>query len=143
MKIIEYCFIGLFIAIVVIARVITIVTMVKAKKEKEKNKLKEVNPVEEIKGVRYTPDGAIIDDNGEMSVSYIRNDIILQPRKMVEVGKKSGIKPGKYTVLSAYSNEETFNIRIGQFVKEYKHGQEIVLTDGDEICPTSSTIILR
>ena len=61
---------------------------------------------------------------------------------MVSVGKKSPIKPGKYTVLSAYSNEETFNIRIGGFVKEYKHGQEIVLADGDEICPTSTTIIL-
>ena len=115
----------------------------KEKKAKNKNKQKEVNAVEEIGGVRYTPEATIVDDNGDVAVSYIKEDIILQPRKMVSVGKKSPIKPGKYTVLSAYSNEETFNIRIGGFVKEYKHGQEIVLADGDEICPTSTTIILR
>ena len=32
---------------------------------------------------------------------------------------------------------------IGNYVQEYKHGQEIVLAEGDEICPTSTTIILR
>ena len=143
MTIIEYCFIGLFIAIVLIASIVTIVTMVRNKRKKDKNKEFQVNTVEEIGGVRYTQDSNIIDENGEMSVSYIKNDIVLQPRKMVTVGKKSGIKPGKYTVLAAYGNEESFNIRIGQFVKEYKHGQEIVLVDGDEICPTSTSIILR
>ena len=67
----------------------------------------------------------------------------MQPRKAVVVDKKGPVKPGKYTVLSAYENEETFNIRIGLYVKEYKHGQEIILVAGDEICPTSTTIILR
>ena len=143
MKIIEYCFIGLFAFIVLIASIGTIVNLVKSKKEREKNKEKQVNAVEEIGGVRYTPDANIVDDNGETAVSYVKNDIILQPRKVVGVGKKTTIKPGKYTVLTAYGNEETFNIRIGQFVKEYKHGQEIVLVEGDEICPTSTTIILR
>ena len=143
MKIIEYCFIGLFIAIVLISSVVTIVSMVKARKNRQNQKLKEVNAVDEQGGVRYTPDATIVDDSGNMTVSYIKNDIILQPRKMIEVGKKSGIKPGKYTVLSAYGNETTFNIRIGLYVKEYKHGQEVVLVDGDEICPTSTTIILR
>ncbi|MBQ9790283.1 MAG: hypothetical protein IJW24_01660 [Clostridia bacterium] len=143
MTILEYCFIGLFVAIVLIASIVTIVTVVKEKKAKNKNKQKEVNTVEEIGGVRYTPDANIVDDNGEMQVSYVKEDIVLQPRKMVAVGKKSPIKPGKYTVLAAYSNEDTFNIRIGGFVKEYKHGQEVVLAEGDEICPTSTTIILR
>lgn len=143
MEILEYCFIGLFVAIIVIASIVTIVTMAKNRKQREKNKQLEANPVEEKGGVRYTPDAQIVDENGEMSVSYIQNDIILQPRKMVAVGKKGPIKPGKYTVLSAYGNEETFNIRIGQFVKEYTHGQEIILAENDEICPTSTTIILR
>ena len=84
-----------------------------------------------------------MDEEGNQNVSYVQNDIILQPRKMVTVDKKGVIKPGKYTVLSAYENEDTFNIRIGLYVKEYKHGQSIVLAEGDEICPTSSTIILR
>lgn len=143
MEIIEICFICLFALIVVIASVVTIVNMVKARKERKEKNGREVNAVEEKNGVRYTPDATIVNKEGEMAVSFVQNDIILQPRKMVEVGKKSGIKPGKYTLLSAYGNETTFNVRIGQYVKEYKHGQEIVLVEGDEICPTSTTIILR
>ena len=74
---------------------------------------------------------------------YFNQEKLLLLVKTVTVGKKQNIKPGKYTVLAAYGNEEAFNIRIGQFVKEYKHGQEIVLVEDDEICPTSTTIILR
>ena len=143
MKIIEYLFIGLFVAIVLISSIVTIVNMVKARKEMKAKKNREVNIVEEKGGVRYTPDATIVNEEGEATVSYVKNDILLQPRKVVEVGKKSGIKPGKYTILSAYGNETSFNVRIGNFVKEYKHGQEVVLADGDEICPTSTTIILR
>ena len=143
MKIIEYCFIGLFVAIVVISSVVTIVNMVKTRKANKAKQSREVNIVEEKGGVRYTPDATIVDEQGDLAISYVKNDILLQPRKTVEVGKKSGIKPGKYTVLSAYGNETSFNIRIGNFVKEYKHGQEVVLAEGDEICPTSTTIILR
>ena len=93
--------------------------------------------------MRYTPDSEIVDDQGNMNISYVKHDVILQPRKTVVVSKKGVVHPGKYTVLSAYENEETFNIRIGLYVKEYKHGQEVVLAEGDEICPTSTTIILR
>ena len=143
MKIIEYMFIGLFVAIVLISSIVTIVNIVKARKEMKAKKGREVNVVEEKGGVRYTQDATIVNEDGEATVSYVRNDILLQPRKVVEVGKKSGIKPGKYTILSAYGNETSFNVRIGNYVKEYKHGQEVVLAEGDEICPTSTTIILR
>ena len=143
MEIIEYCFIGLFAAIVLIASIVTIINMVKARKSKNEKKQREATAVEEKGGVRYTPDATIVDSEGEMKVSFVKDDILLQPRKVIEVGKKSGLKPGKYTVLSAYGNETSFNIRIGQYVKEYQHGQEVVLAEGDEICPTSTTIILR
>ena len=56
---------------------------------------------------------------------------------------KGGIKPGKWTVLASNDSHTTFNIRVGNYVQEYKQGQEIVLVEGDEICPTSTTIILR
>ena len=112
----------------------------KAKKEAE---ARQVEDVVEKNGVRYTQDAEIVDENGATNISYVKQDIVLQPRKMMTVDKKGAIKPGKYTVLSAYENEDTFNIRIGLYVKEYKHGQEIVLAEGEEICPTSSTIILR
>lgn len=122
---------------------VTIKRMVKKHKEKKASELKQAEGVVEKGGVRYTPDAEIVGDNGEMNISYVKQDILLQPRKAVVVEKKGAIKPGKYTVLSAYENEETFNIRIGLYVKEYKHGQEIILAEGDEVCPTSTTIILR
>ena len=140
---VEYILYGIAAVIVILTATVTIVKMVKKRKAKKASEAKQAEGVVEKGGVRYTPDAEIVGDQGEMNVSYVKEDILLQPRKMVTVDKKGLVKPGKYTVLSAYENEETFNIRIGLYVKEYKHGQEIVLAEGEEICPTSSTIILR
>lgn len=143
MKWIMYVLYGILAFLVILTGSITIKKMVVKKKAKADSKSREAEDVVVKNGTRYTPDAEIVDKEGNMNLSYVKNDIVLQPRKMVVVDKKGLIKPGKYTVLSAYENEETFNIRIGLYVKEYKHGQEIVLVQGDEICPTSSTIILR
>lgn len=143
MEWITYVLYGLLGALVIITGAVTIKKMVVKHKAKADSKTREAEEVVTKDGVRYTPDAEIVDKEGNMNLSYVKSDIILQPRKVVVVDKKGQIKPGKYTVLSAYENEETFNIRIGLYVKEYKHGQEIVLVQGDEICPTSSTIILR
>lgn len=140
---ITYILYGIFGLIVVLTSAVTIKKIVVKKRAKVDSKTREVEEVVKKDGVRYTPDAEIVDKDGKMNLSYVKNDIVLQPRKVVVVDKKGQIKPGKYTVLSAYENEESFNIRIGLYVKEYKHGQEIVLVQGDEICPTSSTIILR
>lgn len=141
-KIIEYCLYGVAALVVILVVTIICVKSAKAKKIRKEMETREVEGVIEKGGVRYSEDATIVDPDGEQNITYVKNDIILKPRKMVTVGK-GGIKPGKWTVLSAYGNEETFNIRIGLYVKEYKHGQEIVLAEGDEICPTSTTIILR
>ena len=138
-----YSLYGVAGLILVLTTTVTIRRMVRSHKEKKASELKQAEGVVEKDGVRYTPDAEIVGDDGEMNISYVKKDVILQPRKVVVVDKKGAVKPGKYTVLSAYQNEETFNIRIGLYVKEYKHGQEIVLAEGDEICPTSSSIILR
>ena len=138
-----YSLYGVAGLILVLTTTVTIRRMVRRHKEKKASELKQAEGVVEKDGVRYTPDAEIVGDDGEMNISYVKKDVILQPRKVVVVDKKGAVKPGKYTVLSAYQNEETFNIRIGLYVKEYKHGQEIVLAEGDEICPTSSSIILR
>ena len=140
LEIILYAILGV---IVVLTATLTIVKMVRKGKAKKVSESKQVEGVVEKGNVRYTKNAEIIDDSGDVNVSYVKQDILLQPRKMVVVDKKGQVKPGKYTVLSAYENEDTFNIRIGLYVKEYKHGQEIVLAEGEEICPTSSTIILR
>ena len=143
MDFIKYILYGILGLIVLHTSIVTIRKMVKKSKDKKDSKSRQVEEVVEKDGVRYTPDAEIVDKEGNQNVSYVQNDIVLQPRKMVKVEKKGIIKPGKYTVLSAYENEDTFNIRIGLYVKEYKHGQTIVLAEGEEICPTSSTIILR
>lgn len=143
MEWITYCLYGVLALIVVLTSAVTIKNMVKKKKENTEKKTRQAEDVVTKNGVRYTPDATIVDQQGNVDISYVKSDIVLQPRKVVTVDKKGQIKPGKYTVLSAYENEDTFNIRIGMFVKEYKHGQEIILVQGDEICPTSSTIILR
>lgn len=143
MEWLEYVLYGVAGLILVWTGAVTIKRMVKKSKEKKASELKQAEGVVEKHGVRYTPDAEIVDDNGEMNISYVKQDVVLQPRKVVVVDRKGQVRPGKYTVLSAYENEETFNIRIGLYVKEYKHGQEIVLAEGDEVCPTSTTIILR
>ena len=142
-KIVEYCLYGVVALVVVLSIVIVAVKGAKAKKLRAEQENREVEGVKIKHGVRFSKDATIVTDQGEPNISYIQNDIVLQPRKMVTVSTKGALKPGKWTVLSAYGNEETFNIRIGLYVKEYKHGQEIVLAEGEEICPTSTTIILR
>ena len=142
-KIVEYSLYGLAAFVVLLSILIACIKAAKNKKRKAELKKREVSDVVVSHNVRYSEDATIVKENGEQNVSYVKHDIILQPRKMVQVSTKGDLKPGKWTVLSAYGNEDTFNIRIGLYVKEYKHGQEIILAEGDEICPTSTTIILR
>ena len=104
---------------------------------------REVDNVEIKKGTRYTIDQTVIDENGETNVTYSKEDIILNQNKTEIVGIKSKVKPGKYVVLSTKDEEEAFNLRIGDYVKEYKHNEKIVLAEGQEITALSSTVILR
>ena len=124
---IEIVLISVGALILLICSIISIRKMVLKRKAKKESEAKQVEDVVVKGNVRYTPDAEIVDGEGNTNISYVKQDIILQPRKMVTVDRKGVLKPGKYTVLSAYENEDTFNIRIGLYVKEYKHGQEIVL----------------
>lgn len=141
---VDYVVGGGIIAVIVIAMLVAAITIYKnnnARRLEEKSR--EVDGVVVKKGVRYTPKATIVDKEGNDTVSYIRHDVIIKPRKSVKVGKHSEVKPGKWTILASDEGATAFNVRIGNYVKEYKHGQEIVLAEGDEICPTSTTIILR
>lgn len=139
----DYIIGGIIIGVIVIAFISTIVGTIKRAKVRAEEKTREVDEVVEKHGVRYTPEATIVDKQGKENVTYIKGDIIIKPRKSLKVGKHEDIKPGKWTVLASNDKSTTFNIRIGNYVQEYKHGQEIVLSEGDEICPTSTTIILR
>lgn len=139
----DYIIGGLIILGIVVAFSISIANTVKKAKKRAEEKSREVDDVIIKHGVRYTPEATIVDEKGNDNVTYIKGDIIIKPRKVVKVGKNEEIKPGKWTILASNDSATTFNVRVGNYVQEYKHGQEIVLSEGDEICPTSTTIILR
>ncbi len=139
----DYIIGGAIILVIAIALIVSIVKTVKKAHIRAEEKTREVDDVIIKHGVRYTPDATIVDKDGTENVTFIKGDIIIKPRKVVKVGKGEEIKPGKWTILASNDSATVFNVRIGNFVQEYKHGQEIVLSEGDEICPTSTTIILR
>ena len=104
---------------------------------------REVDNIKIKNGIRYTTDEAILTQDGDVKVSLTQRDIVLQQSTTYIANKDSNLKPGKYAVLSTHDEMETFNIRIGEYVREYKHGDSIVLGEGEKITPVSSPIILR
>ena len=139
----DYIVGGAIILVILIWIIVSIVKVNKKAKIRAEEQTREVDDVIIKHGVRYTPDATIVDKDGTENVTYIKGDIIIKPRKVVKVGKNEEIRPGKWTILASNDSATVFNVRIGNYVQEYKHGQEIVLSEGDEICPTSTTIILR
>ena len=138
----DYIIGGVILLAIVVSVIVSIVRVIKKAKIRAEEKTREVDDVIIKHGVRYTPEATIVDEKGNDNVTFIQGDIIIKPRNKMHVGK-GGIKPGKWTVLASNDATSVFNIRIGNYVQEYKHGQEIILAEGDEICPTSTTIILR
>lgn len=139
----DYIIGGVILLAIVVSLIVSIVRVIKKAKIRAEEKTREVDDVIIKHGVRYTPDATIVDKQGVENVTYIKGDIIIKPRKVAKVGKHEEVKPGKWTILASNDSATVFNVRIGNYVQEYKHGQEIVLSEGDEICPTSTTIILR
>ena len=84
---------------------------------------REVDDTITKKGVRYTVDQTVVDEDGKMNVSFGSSDIVLVQGKTEVVGTKNKVKPGKYVLLSTKDEDETFNIRVGAYVKEYRHNQ--------------------
>lgn len=140
---VDYIVGGVILAILVITLIVGIVETVRKSKARAEEKTREVDEVVEKHGIRYTPEATIVDKQGKENVTYVQGDIIIKPRKVLTVGKHADIKPGKWTILASNEKVTTFNVRIGNYVQEYKHGQEVILSEGDEVCPTSTTIILR
>jgi hypothetical protein len=134
---------GVIVLIIVVSLIASIIGTIKKAKIRAEEKTREVDDVIVKHGVRYTPEATIVDKEGVENVTFIKGDIIIKPRKVMKVGKHEEVKPGKWTILASNDSVTVFNVRVGNYVQEYKHGQEIILAEGDEICPTSTTIILR
>ncbi|MGN1053423.1 MAG: hypothetical protein ACI4SH_08570 [Candidatus Scatosoma sp.] len=95
-----------------------------------------------VQGVRYSQDEAIKDGDG-MNVTHLKNDFILSRNIVYRAEKGGELMPGVYTALSAIGNDRNFKLRVGGLVKNFVHGDEVVLGDGEEICAVSGTVILR
>jgi len=124
--------VGVFIA----ALITTIVSEVKRKKSntKQSNQTTYNNSTEnEVKTEHIT----------STEVTLEKTDIVIAAQKTLIASNNGTLRPGKYSILSAESDVDSFNVRIGKFVKEYKHGDVVVIAEGEEVTPTSHKIILR
>ena len=95
--------------------------------EVKQEKVEEI-PVEEIKEK--------VEDNKEPM------KIVIAQGESVVVGSEGRLPCGEY-IIESCEGEESFNVRIGRYVKEYKNGTKVVLTEKQQITPVSTSIVLR
>ena len=135
LSVVAVIFVGILIA--------GIIKMRKNKKIQAEIESREVEDVTIKKGIRYTDDMTIVTSDGETNLSYGKGDCLLKQNETYVAARNGYVHPGKYTILTTNDDETSFNIRVGVYVREYKHGQEIVLAEGEEITAVSSDVILR
>lgn len=124
--------------------IVSLVLFLKMRKitRREKAQEERADKVKIVQGVRYSQDEAISDRDG-MNVTHLQNDFILSRNKVYRAEKGGELMPGVYTALSANGNDRNFKLRVGGLVKNFVHGDEVVIGDGEEICAVSATVILR
>lgn len=120
-----------------------LVRLIKQRKKRAEEATREVEGVDIRHGVRYSENLTTTDELGNINVSFGKGDVVLKRGVTHKVHKGDYVKPGKYTILATNEKEETFNIRVGTYVQEYKHNQQIILAEGDEITSVSTNVILR
>ncbi len=120
--------------------IVLIITLVVAFK---KQKTRSEKNLVETKDARYTFETDTVDAEGDAKVSFVKGDYLLQAGVTYKVGKNLDLKPGKYIILTSDESTDKFNIRVDNYVREYSHNQQIVLSDNSEITSVSHSIILR
>lgn len=106
-----------------------------------KNKNLKFGGIKIKNGVRYTKD-ELIEKNNEINITYNEKDIVLEVGKDYTVGTGK-LLPGTYTILASNDNSFKVNIRVSGMVREYGHGEKIILAKGDTITAVSHTVVLR
>ncbi len=129
----KYIIIGLGIAVAIL--LIAVIVLAKQKHDLKFGGIKIKN------GTRYTKD-EMIEKGNETNITYNEKDIILEVNKEYVVGEDKFL-PGTYIVLATNETYNKFNLRIGGVVREYVHGQKVVLSKGDTITAVSHIVILR
>lgn len=93
-------------------------------------------------GVRYSKDPAI-EKNGRENVSHAEGDFVLAAGKTYRAKKNGELLPGAYTVLAANDAAHSFKLRVGGYVRNFVHGDALVLHENEEVCAVSVSVILR
>lgn len=135
---------GCLLAVLLVVLVVLGVKLKKADERLKKVKVRETeaDAVKVVDGVRYSEDVAIAED-GAINVSHLEGDVVLQCGKVYRATKGGELLPGVYTLLSGAGSEGAFKLRVGGLVRNFRHGDEVVLGEGEEICAVSSTVVLR
>ena len=110
----------------------------------KKSKKAQEQGVEEVRikgGVRYSADDAAF-RNGEENVRLSVKDVVLEKGKIYIVEKGGEIMPGVYTALKSTDAVDEFKLRVAGYVRSYRHGDKVILHEGDEIEATSTDVIL-
>lgn len=136
-------------AAAVVLLLLIIIPIVVVKKKRKKAKQKQIEQQQNDKNliekdnVRMTVTSEYRTEDGQAKISFNASDITVKQHEKVVASKLGPIKPGKYVVLSTSAGKDKMNIRKGAYIREFFHGEEMVLVEGEELTPTSSSIILR
>lgn len=77
------------------------------------------------------------------SVNIQKKDFILVAGETYRVQKRGQVRPGEYKVIATDEDHKAFNLRVNDYVKEYRHNSTLVLVEGDTISARSGNVILR
>jgi len=137
----------LALSIVTLASVITIIVLAvrfsRSKKRISQNK-KRAPKVKVIDSIRYSANEECIEEaDGSANVTHNSGDITLIQGKLYTARRNGNLLPGKYTMLTVSEGQEQFGVRIGRYMRTYKHGDTIVLAEGETIVCHSHPIMLR
>ena len=114
---IYYIYIAVGAAFVGLVTMLTIKIAKKIKRKKQEaaiEKEKSEKNLEIIDDVRYTVETNPVDaETGDVNVTHLQNDLILNQNTPVTVEATGKVKPGKYILVSTDANISAFNIRVG------------------------------
>ena len=126
-------------AVVIVALVIIAVLKRKNRRLKDGTRAEDVKVID---GVRYSKSD-VIESGGEAAVTHRPGDFVLAQGKSVRAVQGGTFLPGKYTVLATGDQTQTFKLRLGGYVREYRHGDEVVIGDGETVSAVSCSVIFR
>ena len=101
-------------------------------KKRAESDEKRADKVKIVQGVRYSEDDVISTEAG-INVTHLPGDFILSKNEVYRAEKGGKLLPGVYTALSVGGNDKNFKLRVGGLVKNFVHGDSVVLGDGEEI----------